>query len=95
MSAVRERMPVAGEPEMLDLDVRAGNHDARRGRRVRALMLTAALLYVLVLLVLPLAGIAVSALKGGLGNLLATLSQPDVLHALLAHVPDHARSRWS
>jgi len=79
MSAVRERMPVAEEPPALDL--RAGNHDAKRGRRVRALMLTVALLYVAVLLVLPLAGIAVSALKGGIGTFFSTFTQADVLHA--------------
>ena len=59
----------------------ARSRDARQGRRVRALMLGAALLYVGILLVAPLAGIAWSALKGGLGTVWDTLQQPDVLHA--------------
>src|SRR5947208_9796633 len=65
-----------------DVDVmEARSRDARQGRRVRALMLAAALLYVGILLVAPLAGIAWSALKGGLGTVWDTLQQPDVLHA--------------
>jgi len=80
MSAVRDRLP-DGVMDDLDLDVRSGNRDAKRGRRLRGLMLAVALLYVLVLLIAPLAGIVASALKGGLGNLFATFSDPDVLHA--------------
>jgi sulfate transport system permease protein len=65
-----------------DVDVmEARSRDAKQGRRVRALMIVAALLYVGVLLVAPLAGIAWSALKGGLGTFLDTLKQSDVLHA--------------
>ena len=65
-----------------DVDVmEARSRDARQGRRVRGLMLAAALLYVGILLVAPLAGIAWSALKGGLGTVWDTLQQPDVLHA--------------
>jgi sulfate/thiosulfate transport system permease protein len=65
-----------------DVDVmEARSRDARQGRRVRALMLVAALLYVGALLVAPLAGIAWSAVKGGLGTLWNTLKEPDVLHA--------------
>ena len=78
MSAVRERTPGL---EPLDLDTRSGNGDARRGRRVRAVMLTVALLYVLVLLIAPLAGIVVSALKGGVGNFLNAFTDHDALHA--------------
>ena len=45
-------------------------------------MLTVALLYVAVLLLAPLAGIAVAALKGGPGRRsVDTFSQPDVRHA--------------
>ena len=43
-------------------------------------MLTVALLYVLVLLIAPLAGILVSALKGGVGNFLNVLGH-DALDA--------------
>jgi len=82
MSAIRERRPVADEPQ-LDLDTRSANGDAKRGRRIRALMLTVALLYVLVLLVGPLAGIVASALKGGLGNLFDTFTQHDAIHAFV------------
>jgi len=65
-----------------DVDVmEARSRDARQGRRVRALMLVAALLYVGALLVAPLVGIAWSAVKGGLGTLWNTLKEPDVLHA--------------
>jgi sulfate transport system permease protein len=78
MSAVRERTP---DLEALDLDARSGNGDAKRGRRVRAVMLTVALLYVLVLLIAPLAGIVVSALKGGVGSFLKTFSDQDAIHA--------------
>jgi sulfate transport system permease protein len=82
MSAIRERRPVADEPQ-LDLDTRSANGDAKRGRRIRALMLTVALLYVLVLLVGPLAGIVASALKGGLGNFFDTFTQHDAIHAFV------------
>jgi len=61
----------------------ARSRDAKQGRRVRALMIVAALLYVVALLVAPLAGIAWSALKGGLGTLWDTLKEPDVIHAFL------------
>jgi sulfate/thiosulfate transport system permease protein len=67
-----------------DEDVLASrSRDAKQGRRVRALMLAAALLYVGVLLVAPLAGIVWSALKGGLGLVEQTVAQSDVLHAFL------------
>ena len=61
---------------------RARNADARRGRVVRALMLTVSLLYVLALLIAPLAGIVYNALKAGIGAIGDTFSQPDVLHAV-------------
>jgi sulfate transport system permease protein len=67
---------------LLDEDVLAArSRDARQGRRVRALMLVAALLYVGVLLIAPLAGIVWSALKGGFGLVSSTLTQSDVIHA--------------
>jgi sulfate transport system permease protein len=67
---------------LLDEDVLAArSRDARQGRRVRALMLVAALLYVGVLLIAPLAGIVWSALKGGFGLVSSTLKQSDVIHA--------------
>ncbi len=80
MSAVRERTP---ELDALDLDARSGSRDAKRGRRLRALMLAVALLYVLVLLLAPLAGIVASALKGGVGSFLKTFSDHDALHAFI------------
>ena len=61
---------------------RARNADARRGRLVRALMLTVSLLYVLALLIAPLAGIVYNALKAGIGAIGDTFSQPDVVHAV-------------
>ena len=61
---------------------RARNADARRGRLVRALMLTVSLLYVLALLIAPLAGIVYNALKAGIGAIGDTFSQPDVIHAV-------------
>src|SRR5437867_7976982 len=74
----------AVEPRTLHDDVlEERNRDVRQGRRVRALMLVAALLYVGVLLLAPLAGIAWSALKGGFSTITSTLSQSDVLHAFL------------
>ena len=76
------RAPVPpGESGRIDLG-RADNADFRRGRRVRALMVVAALLYVAVLLLAPLGGIVYSALKSGLGAIGKTFTQSDVLHAL-------------
>ncbi len=54
---------------------------ARREKLVRGLLLAAALLYVLVLLLGPLAGIIYYALKSGFGAIGQTFQQPDVLHA--------------
>jgi sulfate transport system permease protein len=59
------------------------SRDARQGRRVRAIMLVAAVLYVGVLLLAPLAGIVWSALRGGFGLVASTLAQHDVVHAFL------------
>jgi sulfate transport system permease protein len=59
----------------------AQNEDARRGRRVRGLMLAVSLGYVAILLLAPLGGIAYSALKPGLGEVARTFTQRDVLHA--------------
>jgi len=52
-----------------------------RERLVRGALITAALVYVLVLLVAPLAGIVYYALKAGVGEIGTTFSQPDVRHA--------------
>ena len=57
------------------------NADLKRGRRIRALMIVSAFVYVGVLLLGPLAGIGYSALKEGLGSVFRTLTQPDVIHA--------------
>ncbi|MDP9340619.1 MAG: sulfate ABC transporter permease subunit [Actinomycetota bacterium] len=76
-----DRAPLPPDEGTLDV-VRADNADARRGRRVRALMLAAALLYVTALLLAPLGGIVYSALKSGLGTIAHTFTQADVLHAL-------------
>jgi sulfate transport system permease protein len=76
-----DRAPLPPDEGGLDV-VRADNADARRGRRVRALMLAAALLYVSALLLAPLGGIVYSALKAGLGTIRRTFTQSDVLHAL-------------
>jgi sulfate transport system permease protein len=78
-------MPPIPATEMDDefvIDPRSRNQDARRGRLVRRLMLTVALLYVGVLLLAPLGGIAWSAFKSGLGTVGNTVTQHDVLHAL-------------
>ena len=70
------------EGDELGLTPKASNGDARRGRRLRALMLVAALLYVVILLLAPLAGIAYSAFKEGFGAVAHTFAQSDVRHAL-------------
>ncbi len=59
------------------------NADARRGRLVRGVMLAVALVYVSILLLAPLAGIVVYALRAGLGTIGRTFSEPDVQHAFL------------
>jgi sulfate transport system permease protein len=69
------------QPEGVAIGGRAQNEDARRGRLVRGLMLAVALLYVAILLLAPLGGIAYSALKPGLGAFLRTFTESDVLHA--------------
>ena len=80
MSRVVDRLGPAPEDE-LSLEQKARNRDARGGRRLRGLMLGAALLYIVFLLIAPLAGIFLSALKGGMGSFFETFTQPDVLHA--------------
>jgi sulfate/thiosulfate transport system permease protein len=70
-------------PEDMSLAERAANADARRGRRVRAVMLAVALLYVGILLLAPLAGIVWSAFKGGFGGFVQTFGQADVVHAFV------------
>ena len=62
---------------------RLRNADARRGRLVRGVMLAVALVYVSILLLAPLAGIFVYALKSGFGTIGQTFSEPDVRHAFL------------
>ena len=59
----------------------ARSSGARREKLARGLLLGAALLYVLVLLIGPLAGIIYYAFKSGLGVIGQTFGQPDVLHA--------------
>jgi len=54
---------------------------ARPGRLQRTLLVVAALVYVLVLLLAPLAGIVYYGLKSGLGTIGDTFSQTDVRHA--------------
>ena len=54
---------------------------ARREKLVRGLLLAAALAYVLILLLGPLAGIIYYAFKSGLAVIGQTFTQPDVLHA--------------
>jgi len=62
------------------------NADARRGRLVRGMMLTVALIYVSVLLLAPLAGIVIGALKAGFGTIGRTFGQADLQHAFLLTV---------
>jgi sulfate transport system permease protein len=59
----------------------ARNADARRGRRVRAVMVGLALLYVSALLLGPLGGIIYYGLKSGVGTIGQTFGTPDVRHA--------------
>jgi sulfate transport system permease protein len=53
----------------------------RRGRATRALLVGIALLYVVVLIVAPLAGIVYYGFRSGFGAIGDTFSQPDVVHA--------------
>lgn len=57
--------------------------DLRRRRLVRAALLGLALLYVAMLLLLPLIGIIVTALKGGWALISSTFGDPQVRHAFL------------
>jgi sulfate transport system permease protein len=83
VSSVIEPTPGSPSPDdLLALERTSRNADARRGRILRGLMLAAALLYVAVLLLAPLAGIVWSAFKGGFGALTATASSSDAVHAL-------------
>ena len=59
------------------------NADARRGRLVRGVMLAVALVYISALLVAPLAGVVLYALRSGLGTIGRTFGQSDVHHAFL------------
>jgi sulfate/thiosulfate transport system permease protein len=68
--------------DLLALERKARNADARRGRVVRGVMVVAGVLYVSVLLLAPLVGIVWSALRSGLGTVTSTLSSSDALHAL-------------
>jgi sulfate transport system permease protein len=72
------------QPSPPDEDLtRIRNADARRGRLVRGVMLTVALIYVAVLLIAPLAGIVIYALRSGFDLIGRTFGQSDVLHAFL------------
>jgi sulfate/thiosulfate transport system permease protein len=58
------------------------SHPSRsRERLVRGALIATALVYVLVLLVAPLAGIVYYALKAGVGEIGTTFNQPDIRHA--------------
>jgi len=77
--------PTPGSPppeDLLALEQKARNADARRGRIVRRVMIVAGMLYVAVLLLAPLGGIVWSALKSGFGAVTQTLTSSDALHAL-------------
>jgi len=75
----RARPTPAGDEDL----TRLRNADARRGRLVRGVMLAVALVYVSVLLLAPLAGIFIYALRSGLGTIGQTFNEPDVRHAFL------------
>jgi len=60
---------------------RLRDRDARRGRVVRGVMLGVSLLYVGVLLLAPLAGIVLYALRAGIGTISSTFQLSDVQHA--------------
>src|SRR5207302_11094938 len=77
--------PTPGSPppeDLLALERKARNADARRGRIVRGVMIVGGILYVAILLVAPLGGIVWSALKSGFGAVTQTLTSSDALHAL-------------
>ena len=57
------------------------SHPRSRERLIRGALIATALVYVLVLLVAPLAGIVYYALKAGLGEIGTTYNQPDIRHA--------------
>ena len=71
--------PAHAEP--LASSGRPASRPESRGRAVRALLVGIALLYVLVLIVAPLAGIMYYGLRNGVGAITDTFSQPDVTHA--------------
>ena len=71
-----------GGPSMSEEDItRLRDRDARRGRVVRGVMLGVSLLYVGVLLLAPLAGIVLYALRAGIGTISSTFQLSDVHHA--------------
>jgi len=71
-----------GGPSMSEEDItRLRDRDARRGRVVRGVMLGVSLLYVGVLLLAPLAGIVLYALRAGIGTISSTFQLSDVQHA--------------
>jgi len=57
------------------------SHPRSRERLIRGALIATALVYVLVLLVAPLAGIVYYALKAGVGEIGTTFNQPDIRHA--------------
>jgi sulfate transport system permease protein len=68
---------------MSDMRLIDANADERRGRLVRGLMLAAAIGYVAVLLLAPLAGIVWYALKDGVRVISDTFAMADVRHAFV------------
>lgn len=74
---------LAQAPRLVDVTP-GGQEMRRRDRRrklVRGSIVTLCLLYLTVVLIAPLVGIFVSALKPGLGTVVETLTSPDVRHA--------------
>jgi sulfate transport system permease protein len=79
-STTNEPRPMsAGDEDLIELR----DADSRRGRIVRGVMLAVALLYVSILLLAPLAGIVIYALRAGVDTIGATFRQPDVQHAFI------------
>ena len=77
--------PTPGSPppeDLLALERKARNADARRGRVVRGVMIVGGILYVSILLLAPLGGIVWSAVKSGFGTVTSTITSSDAFHAL-------------
>jgi sulfate transport system permease protein len=78
MTTTDPRAPSLGDEDI----TRLRDRDARRGRVVRGVMLAVSLLYVGALLLAPLAGIVLYAVRTGLDTITSTFRQTDVQHAL-------------